>query len=97
MGVERDAASVQKMAEVGGQDVNGHVEPHAIRRAGVAKPIEVTHRQMDRVVDQVYASSFQGIPGQIPVGRLADLPDAEARGCGQAGGADVAADGHQSG
>src|SRR5207248_2457280 len=64
--------------------------------AGVAEPVEVSHRQMDRVVDQVYTGSLQGVPGQI-LCRLADLPDAETRGCGHASGTDVAADGHQRG
>lgn len=51
VGVERDATTVQEMAEVSGQDVDGHVETHAIRRTGIAEPVEEAHRLMDGVVD----------------------------------------------
>ena len=97
VGVERDAAAAQEMAEVGGQDVDGHVEAHAIRRTGIAEPIEVTQRQMDGEVDQVHTGGLQRLAGQRPICRLADLPDAQAGGRGHAGGPDVAADGDQSG
>jgi len=43
---QRDAPAVQEVAEVDGQDVNGHVEAHAIRRAGIAASIEAAHREV---------------------------------------------------
>ena len=39
VGVERDAATVQEMAEVSGQKVDGHMEAHAIRRTRIAEPL----------------------------------------------------------
>jgi hypothetical protein len=95
VGVERDAAAMQRVAEVRRQNIDGHIEPHAIRRARVAQPVQVTHRQMDGVVHQVHAGGLQRVRRQIPIRRFADLPDAEAGGRGHAGGADIAADGDQ--
>src|SRR5438128_9993236 len=52
---------------------------------------------MNGVVDQVHAGGLQRLACQIPICRLADLPDAQAGGRSHARRTDVATDGDQCG
>jgi hypothetical protein len=85
------------MAVIRSQDINRHIEPHAVSRTGVAEAIESAQWHSRSEVDDVDARRFQCVFGEIPIGNETDLFNAQPAGYGHALRTDIAADCDQRG
>jgi hypothetical protein len=95
--IKRHSPALEHVTVIGSQDVDWHIEAHAVGGTCISTTINSAHRLLRSKIDEVDAGGLQRVLRKMPVGNKADLLYAQARSHRHALRTDIATDRDQCG